>query len=307
MRFLKTCDLGSFLEKVEMLEAIKMKRVISSVHRGLCSKLALPGLTIAAAVSATQPCAADFLDTFDSGETIDTLASTWVYQAGAAFDLANVVADADAPSSPNSFLFANTNNNSFEVNRQFTSVSLSSGASVKFSIYVDEIPNNTIEGTTGNRGFQFRVGASGGTAPYGFSSTIAEMRFLLGTATTFGLLNSKNSQYVVGPFQQDQWYDFEVRFTATDATSGTYQWYIDDSAVGSSFAYSGKSAIDQLGFSGVTGNGATSELNSTFYIDDVSASAVPEPASLALLGLGTLLIASRHSTKPNGGSSSQIS
>ncbi len=101
-------------------------------------------------------------------------------------------------------------------------------------------------------------------------------------------------------FGEDVWQNFVAEFTLTSPNNYTLDWTLTN--LETSAQISGSQAITTIALQDGTALGLHFEINDTNdnatnyfgYLDNVSVEVVPEPASLALLAMGGLLMTSRR-------------
>lgn len=96
-----------------------------------------------------------------------------------------------------------------------------------------------------------------------------------------------NWHNVTGTFQTDAWVSLEV---IADYTAHTYQATLDGITWTANFTGYSAPMADTVGLFSL----APVNASSTYFVDNVSVTIIPEPASLALLGLAVVTLLRRH-------------
>lgn len=155
----------------------------------------------------------------------------------------------------------------------------------------------------------FNGGATGANAVYGMASRVTYGSFS-STLNRFGVQNNGNvviqnnfAYSTIGTISgfQNQWLDISLVLDATNPQIG-YTLTVKDAANATLFNGSGNLrttnetnvTIDYMGLFYANNGGTGSALTGNVYFDNMSIEAVPEPATLTILGLGVAALLRRR-------------
>ena len=246
------------------------------------------GLIVAAAVASAPAWAvADvvFSDNFDS-ETVGTFPSTFTVTNTLPASMEAEVINTTSVSSPNSFQVGNPSNDAFELSRFFTATDLGDVESFTYGyqLNVTSIPNGSLDG---NAGFTIALG-SGSAGGYVYNLNGGGIRVFsdAGETNQYRLFDPSSGTILAGDIPINTFQEIEVVVTPTavDGTTGTYQYFLNGTSLGTFNYIQGPTQTTINGVRITPNNGTGVDEDITFVLDDVFASTVvPEPGGVALL------------------------